>query len=86
MPDGTQTTDEYTAGTSNTIPYGTGTKLKARSKCWLRRTRVFVVTTAPRSRPGGKEILDLSCSIDDDGRLIMNDADEVRGGLEGSRW
>jgi hypothetical protein len=75
MPDGTHTTDEYTAGTSNTIPYGpNGTA--DRSVGW--RGPVFVVTTA--AKKGGWREDDFA--LDEDGRLIMTT--ETKGGRLGT--
>jgi hypothetical protein len=75
MPDGTHTADEYTAGTSNTIPYGPdGTA--DRSVGW--RGPVFVVTTA--AKKGGWREDDFA--LDEDGRLIMTT--QTKGGRLGS--
>lgn len=75
MPDGTHTADEYTAGTSNTIPYGpNGTA--DRSVGW--RGPVFVVTTA--AKKGGWREDDFA--LDDDGRLIITT--ETKGGRLGT--
>jgi len=75
MPDGTHTADEYTAGTSNTIPYGPD-KTAARSVGW--RGPAFVITTAVKK--GGWREDDLA--LDDDGRLIMTT--QTKGGRLGS--
>jgi len=64
MPDGTQTVDEYTAGTSATVPYwqdGTA----ERSAGW--RGPVFVITTT--TKKGGSREDDLA--LDESGRLIV---------------
>src|ERR1700730_2953957 len=75
MPDGTHTADEYTAGTSNTIPYGPdGTA--DRSVGW--RGPVFVVTTTAK-KAGWRED---DFALDDDGRLIMTT--QTKGGRLGS--
>jgi hypothetical protein len=74
MPDGTHTADEYTAGTSNTIPYGPdGTA--ARSVGW--RGPVFVVTTTAK-KEGWRED---DFALDEDGRLIITT--ETKGGRLG---
>jgi hypothetical protein len=75
MPDGTHTADEYTAGTSNTIPYGPDSTAD-RSVGW--RGPVFVITTA--AKKGGWREDDFA--IDDDGRLIMST--QTKGGRLGS--
>jgi hypothetical protein len=64
MPDGTQTADEYAAGTKTTIPYGQD-QTAERTAGW--RGPVFVVTTAAKK---GRTRED-DFAIDDDGRLIM---------------
>jgi hypothetical protein len=75
MPDGTHTADEYTAGTSNTIPYGpNGTA--DRSVGW--RGPVFVVTTTAK-KAGWRED---DFALDDDGRLIITT--ETKGGRLGT--
>jgi hypothetical protein len=75
MPDGTHTADEYTAGTSNTIPYGPdGTA--DRSVGW--RGPVFVVTIT--AKKGGWREDDFA--LDEDGRLIMTT--QTKGGRLGS--
>lgn len=74
MPDGTQTADEYTAGTKTTIPYGQD-QTAARTAGW--RGPVFVVTTAVKK--GGSREDDFA--IDEDGRLIMTT--QTRGGRLG---
>jgi hypothetical protein len=74
MPDGTQTTDQYTAGTSNTIPYGQDSTAD-RSVGW--RGPVFVVTTTAR-KSGWRED---DFALDDDGRLIMTT--QTKGGRLG---
>jgi hypothetical protein len=74
MPDGTQTTDQYTAGTSNTIPYGQDSTAD-RSVGW--RGPVFVVTTT--ARKGGWREDDFA--LDEDGRLIMTT--QTKGGRLG---
>jgi hypothetical protein len=75
MPDGTHTADEYTPGTSNTIPYGQdGTA--ARSVGW--RGPVFVITTT--AKKGGWREDDFA--LDDDGRLIMTT--QTKGGRVGT--
>jgi hypothetical protein len=75
MPDGTHTADEYTAGTTNTIPYGPD-KTADRSVGW--RGPVFVVTTTVKK--GGWREDDFA--LDDDGRLIMTT--QTKGGRLGS--
>jgi hypothetical protein len=75
MPDGTHTADEYTAGTSNTIPYGPD-KTADRSVGW--RGPAFVITTAVKK--GGWREDDFA--LDDDGRLIMTT--QTKGGRLGS--
>ena len=74
MPDGTQTTDQYTAGTSNNIPYGPDSTAD-RSVGW--RGPVFVVTTT--AKKGGWREDDFA--LDDDGRLIMTT--QTKGGRLG---
>lgn len=74
MPDGTHTTDQYTAGTSNTIPYGQDSTAD-RSVGW--RGPVFVVTTT--AKKGGWREDDFA--LDDDGRLIMTT--QTKGGRLG---
>ena len=74
MPDGTQTADQYTAGTSNTIPYGPDSTAD-RSVGW--RGPVFVVTTT--AKKGGWREDDYA--LDDDGRLIMTT--QTKGGRLG---
>jgi hypothetical protein len=74
MPDGTQTTDEYTAGSKTTIPYGQD-QTAERTAGW--RGPVFVVTTAVKK--GGSREDDFA--IDDDGRLIMTT--QAKGGRLG---
>lgn len=74
MPDGTQTIDQYTAGTSNTIAYGRdGTA--DRSVGW--RGPVFVITTTAK-KGGWRED---EFALDDDGRLIMTT--QTKGGRLG---
>jgi hypothetical protein len=75
MPDGTHTADEYTAGRSNTIPYGPGGTAD-RSVGW--RGPVFVVTTI--AKKGGWREDDFA--LDEDGRLIMTT--QTKGGRLGS--
>jgi hypothetical protein len=75
MPDGTHTADEYTAGTSNTIPYGPGGTAD-RSVGW--RGPVFVVTTTAK-KAGWRED---DFALDEDGRLIMTT--QTKGGRLGS--
>jgi hypothetical protein len=75
MPDGTHTADEYTAGTSNTIPYGPDSTA-GRSVGW--RGPVFVITTA--AKKGGWREDDFA--LDDDGRLIMTT--QTKGGRLGT--
>jgi hypothetical protein len=75
MPDGTHTADEYTAGTSNTIPYGPGGTAD-RSVGW--RGTVFVVTTTAK-KAGWRED---DFALDEDGRLIMTT--QTKGGRLGS--
>jgi hypothetical protein len=65
MPDGTQTSDTYTAGTKTTIPFGQD-QAADRSAGW--RGPVFVVTTSAKSF-GSRE--DEYAIDTDDGRLIM---------------
>jgi hypothetical protein len=74
MPDGTQTADEYAAGTKTTIPYGQD-QTAERTAGW--RGPVFVVTTA--AKKGGSREDDFA--IDDDGRLIMTT--QTKGGRLG---
>jgi len=74
MPDGTQTADEYVAGTKTTIPYGQD-QTAERTAGW--RGPVFVVTTAVKK--GGSREDDFA--IDDDGRLIMTT--QTKGGRLG---
>jgi hypothetical protein len=74
MPDGTHTADQYTAGTSNNIPYGPDSTAD-RSVGW--RGPVFVVTTT--ARKGGWREDDFA--LDDDGRLIMTT--QTKGGRLG---
>jgi hypothetical protein len=74
MPDGTQTADEYTAGSKTTIPYGQD-QTAERTAGW--RGPVFVVTTAVKK--GGSREDDFA--IDDDGRLIMTT--QTKGGRLG---
>ncbi len=75
MSDGTQTSDEYTAGTSATIPFGhEGTAERAVG--W--RGPVFVVSLTPKK--GGWREDDFA--LDDDGRLIMTTA--MKNGRTGS--
>jgi hypothetical protein len=75
MPDGTHTADEYTAGTSNTVPYGPGGTAD-RSVGW--RGPVFVITT--KAKQGGWREDDFA--LDDDGRLILTT--QTKGGRIGS--
>jgi hypothetical protein len=75
MPDGTHTADEYTAGTSNTIPYGPDSTA-GRSVGW--RGPVFVITTA--AKKGGWREDDFA--LDDGGRLIMTT--QTKGGRLGT--
>jgi hypothetical protein len=75
MPDGTHTADEYTAGTSNTIPYGPDSTAD-RSVGW--RGPVFVITTA--AKKGGWREDDFA--LDEDGRLIMTT--QTKGGRVGT--
>jgi len=65
MPDGTQTSDTYTAGTKTTIPFGQD-ETADRSAGW--RGPVFVVTTSAK-KFGTRE--DEFAIDSDDGRLIM---------------
>jgi hypothetical protein len=74
MPDGTQTRDEYTAGSKTTIPYGQD-QTAERTAGW--RGPVFVVTTA--AKKGGTREDDFA--IDEDGRLIMTT--QTKGGRLG---
>jgi hypothetical protein len=74
MPDGTQTADEYAAGTKTTIPYGKD-ETAERTAGW--RGPVFVVTTAAK-KAGSRED---DFAIDDDGRLIMTT--QTKGGRLG---
>ena len=74
MPDGAQTVDEYTAGTSTRIPYGQGSTAD-RSVGW--RGPVFVITTNTK-KDGWRED---DFAIDDDGRLIMTT--DTKGGRLG---
>jgi hypothetical protein len=74
MPDGTQTADEYTAGTKTTIPYGQD-QTAERTAGW--RGQVFVVTTAAK-KFGSRED---DFAIDEDGRLIMTT--QTKGGRLG---
>jgi hypothetical protein len=75
MPDGTQTADEYTAGTKTTIPYGND-QTADRTAGW--RGPVFVVTTAVKK--GGTREDDFGID-EDDGRLIMTT--QTKGGRLG---
>jgi hypothetical protein len=75
MPDGTQTADEYTAGTKSTIPYGND-QTADRTAGW--RGPVFVVTTAVKK--GGTREDDFAID-EDDGRLIMTT--QTKGGRLG---
>ncbi|MFL6605900.1 MAG: hypothetical protein ACJ8R9_31865 [Steroidobacteraceae bacterium] len=75
MPDGTHTADEYTAGTSSTIPYGPD-KTADRSVGW--RGPAFVITTSVKK--GGWREDDFA--LDEDGRLIMTT--QTKGGRLGS--
>ncbi len=75
MPDGTHTADEYTAGTSNTIPYGPDGTADRRVG-W--RGPVFVITTDAKKR-GWRED---DFALDEDGRLIMTT--QTKGGRLGS--
>src|SRR5262249_4052458 len=71
MSDGTQTVDEYTAGTKTTIPYGNdGTA--DRSVGW--RGAVFVVAFKPKKGSPWEN----DFALDDEGHLIMTTA--TRGG------
>jgi len=75
MPDGTQTSDTYTAGTKTSIPFGQD-QTADRTAGW--RGPVFVVTTSAR-KFGTRED---EYAIDaDDGRLIMTTL--TRGGRMG---
>ncbi|MBV8806479.1 MAG: hypothetical protein JO042_15590, partial [Sinobacteraceae bacterium] len=74
MPDGTQTADDYTAGTSTKIPYGQDS-VADRSVGW--RGPVFVITTSTK-KDGWRED---DFAIDDDGRLIMTT--DTKGGRLG---
>jgi hypothetical protein len=65
MPDGTQTVDEYRAGTSATIEFGPD-QTADRSSGW--RGPVFVVTTAVKKGPWRED----EFALDDDGRLIVS--------------
>jgi hypothetical protein len=75
MPDGTQTSDEYTAGAKSTIPYGKDNTAE-RSVGW--RGPVFVVTIDVKK--GGHREDDFA--IDDDGRLIVTT--DTKGGRLGT--
>ncbi len=75
MPDGTQTVDEYTAGTTTTVPYGKDDTAE-RTAGW--RGPVFVVTTAVKK--GGTREDDFAID-EDDGRLIMTT--QTKGGRLG---
>jgi hypothetical protein len=75
MPDGTQTADEYTAGSKTTIPYGND-QTAERTAGW--RGPVFVVTTAVKK--GGTREDDFAIE-EDDGRLIMTT--QTKGGRLG---
>jgi hypothetical protein len=75
LPDGTHTVDEYTAGTSNTIPYGPDSTAD-RSVGW--RGPVFVITTAAK-KAGWRED---DFALDDDGRLILTT--QTKGGRLGT--
>jgi hypothetical protein len=74
MPDGTQTADEYTAGTSGTITFGTD-QTAERSAGW--RGPVFVVTTAVKKGPWRED----DFALDEDGRLIVST--QTKGGRLG---
>ncbi|HEV7443789.1 MAG TPA: hypothetical protein VGO18_14440 [Steroidobacteraceae bacterium] len=75
MPDGTHTADQYTAGTSNTIPYGPDATAD-RSVGW--RGPVFVVTITAK-KAGWRED---DFALDEDGHLIMTT--QTKGGRLGS--
>jgi hypothetical protein len=75
MTDGTQTADEYTAGTVTNIPFGHD-KTAERSAGW--RGPVFVVSLTVKK--GGWREDDFA--LDDDGRLIMTT--QTKGGRGGS--
>jgi hypothetical protein len=65
MPDGALLSDEFTAGTQTTVPYGPDNTAE-RGAGW--RGPAFVVTTKPKK---GNERED-DYALDDDGRLIMS--------------
>jgi hypothetical protein len=74
MSDGRTFSDEYTAGTQGTVPYGADNTAE-RSAGW--RGPVFVVTTSVKK--GGTREDDYA--LDDDGRLIMTT--QTHGGRVG---
>ncbi len=76
MQDGTQAVDEYTAGSTVTIPYGHDDTAK-RSVGW--RGPVFVVTIDAK-KAGWRED---DFALDEDGRLIMTTT--TKGGRSGNR-
>jgi hypothetical protein len=74
MPDGTQTVDEYTAGTTATIPFGPE-QTAERTAGW--RGPVFVVTTVAKKGPWRED----DFALDEDGRLIVST--QTKGGRLG---
>jgi hypothetical protein len=74
LPDGTQTSDEYAAGSQSTIPYGKDDTAQ-RTAGW--RGPVFVVSTSAK-KAGTRED---DFAMDDDGRLIMTT--QTKGGRLG---
>ncbi len=70
MPDGTKTSDEYTAGARDTVPVGKNGTVE-RSAGW--RGPVFVVTT--KTKKGWRED---DYALDEDGRLIVTTDMKVR--------
>jgi hypothetical protein len=75
MPDGAQTSDEYTAGTKTTIPFGQD-QTADRTAGW--RGPVFVVTTVAKKFGTREDDFGID---DDDGRLIMTT--QTKGGKLG---
>ena len=75
MSDGTQTVDEYTAGTSTTIQFGHDGSAE-RVAGW--RGPVFVVTTTVKKGPWRED----DYALDDDGRLIVTT--QTKGGRRGA--
>jgi hypothetical protein len=76
MSDGTQTVDDYVAGTTSKIPYADDSTAK-RTVGWS--GPVFVVTTDGGSKIGWRED---QFAVDEDGRLIMTTT--TKGGRMGN--